>query len=374
LDKIRGMRTCIVLAALACVLARAQSPSAMPVDIRIPVSPIPFPSKGKLHYVYELDVSNFDRRGRTLTLSSVEVLSDRAKTLAKFGPDDLKQSLLQPGLAASADPRQLGGGRHAVLFLWVSVAESDPRPAALRHHVVVSIDGVAGDSAIECCQTGILPQNPLTIAPPLRGGGWLAGNGPANGSDHRRALLNVDARAYLAQRYAIDWIQFGKNGELATGKGEENRDYASYGAEVLAVGSGRITGIKDGIMENKPMSLAVPITLETVAGNFVTLDLGGGRYAHYAHLQPGSLRVKVGDRVKTGQVLGLLGNSGNSDAPHLHFQITDGPAFAASEGLPYLFRSFVEEGQGPDFKFQPAAPQTWRNQMPVDGMVVRFEN
>jgi murein DD-endopeptidase MepM/ murein hydrolase activator NlpD len=184
----------------------------------------------------------------------------------------------------------------------------------------------------------------------------------------------VDARAYLAQRYAIDWIQFGKNGELATGEGEENRDYASYGAEVLAVGSGRITGIKDGIMENKPMSLAVPITLETVAGNFVTLDLGGGRYAHYAHLQPGSLRVKVGDRVKTGQVLGLLGNSGNSDAPHLHFQITDGPAFAASEGLPYLFRSFVEEGQGPDFKFQPAAPQTWRNQMPVDGMVVRFEN
>ena len=153
------------------------------------------------------------------------------------------------------------------------------------------------------------------IAPPLRGGGWLAGNGPSNSSDHRKAFVNVDGRVYLAQRFAIDWIQFGKDGELGSGQGTENRDYFGYGAEVLAVASGRVIGLKDGIVENKPMSLAVPITLDTVTGNYVTLDLGNGRYAHYAHLQPGSLRVKVGDHVKTGQVLALLGNSGNSDSP-----------------------------------------------------------
>jgi murein DD-endopeptidase MepM/ murein hydrolase activator NlpD len=94
----------------------------------------------------------------------------------------------------------------------------------------------------------------------------------------------------------------------------------------------------------------------------------------YAHLQPGSMRVKLGDRVEPGQVLALLGNSGNSDAPHLHFQITDGPSVLASEGMPYLLPSFVEEGKGEDFKFKPASAATpWRNQLPVDGMVVRFQ-
>lgn len=79
--------------------------------------------------------------------------------------------------------------------------------------------------------------------------------------------------------------------------------------------------------------------------------------------------VSTGERVKPGQVRALLGNSGNSDAPHLHFQITDGPSMMASEGMPYLLRSFVEEGQGEDLKLKPAsAPTPWRNQLPVDGM------
>jgi hypothetical protein len=367
------MRVWLTVAGWMCSFAAAQAPLAVPVEIQIPVSPASFASKGKLHYVYEVHLANFDRRGRAVTLSSVEVLSDRGTQLAHFGAEDLKKDLMQPGLDAASDVRRLAAGRVAVLFLWVSIAEGDPRPANLQHRFVFTIEGVTGENTLECCRTQISRGDPLVIAPPLRGGGWLAGNGPSNASEHRRALLTLDGHAFLAQRFAIDWIQFGKNGELGTGKGTENRDYASYGAEVLAVASGRVVGIKDGIIENKPESLAVPITVETIAGNFVSLDLGNDRYAHYAHLQPGSLRVKVGDRVKPGQVLALLGNSGNSDAPHLHFQRTDGPSFLASEGVPYSLPSFVEEGEGPDFKFKPASsPTPWRNQLPVDGMVVRF--
>ncbi|HEV8415853.1 MAG TPA: M23 family metallopeptidase [Bryobacteraceae bacterium] len=368
------MRLFIAVAGLMCASVLAQSPSAVPVDIQIPISPTPFASKGKLHYVYEIHLTNLDRRGRALTLSRVEVLSDQGKPLATFGAGDLIKQLMQPGLAeGSPDLGRLGAGRRAVLFAWVSVGEGEPRPASLQHRFVIAIEGVAGDNTVECCQTAIPREGPLVIGQPLRGGGWLAGNGPSESSEHRRALLTVDGRVYLAQRFAIDWIQFGKNGELGSGRGTENRDYFGYGAEVLAVASGRVCGIKDGIPENKPESLAVPITLETIAGNYVCLDLGGGRYAHYAHLQPGSMRVKLGDRVEPGQVLALLGNSGNSDAPHLHFQITDGPSVLASEGMPYLLPSFVEEGKGEDFKFKPAsAPTPWRNQLPVDGMVVRF--
>src|SRR2546430_15909081 len=86
-------------------------------------------------------------------------------------------------------------------------------------------------------------------------------------------------------------------------------------------------------------SRAEPIRLETVVGNFVGSEVAKGRSAMYSHVQPGSLRVKVGDRVKRGQVIALLGNSGNSTEPHLHFHIVDAVASGTStlgaEGIPY---------------------------------------
>ena len=81
------------------------------------------------------------------------------------------------------------------------------------------------------------------------------------------------------------------------------------------------------------------------AGNHVVVDIGEGRFAFYAHMQPGSVRVKVGDKVKTGQVLGLLGNSGNTDSPHLHFHVMDGPSPLVSNGLPFVFNSFTGQGR-----------------------------
>ena len=64
----------------------------------------------------------------------------------------------------------------------------------------------------------------------------------------------------------------------------------------------------------------------------------------WAHLQPGSVRVKVGDHVKRGQVLGLVGNSGNSSEPHLHFHVTDAASTLGAEGIPYAFPAFEVRG------------------------------
>src|SRR6185312_11880998 len=97
------MRVFIAILGLMCASAQAQTPSAVPVDIQIPVSPTPFASKGKLHYVYEIHLANLDRRGRAITLSSVEVLGDGEKQLAKFAAEDLTKSLMQPGLAQGSD-------------------------------------------------------------------------------------------------------------------------------------------------------------------------------------------------------------------------------------------------------------------------------
>jgi murein DD-endopeptidase MepM/ murein hydrolase activator NlpD len=111
----------------------------------------------------------------------------------------------------------------------------------------------------------------------------------------------------------------------------------------------------------------------------VVLDLGNGRYAFYAHLQPGSLRVKPGDRLRRGQMLGLLGNSGNSDAPHLHFHISNGNSLA-SEGMPYGFDSFEVLGTTDVDQiftdgWKPATgtkPQIRVREIPSENEVVRF--
>jgi murein DD-endopeptidase MepM/ murein hydrolase activator NlpD len=110
---------------------------------------------------------------------------------------------------------------------------------------------------------------------------------------------------------------------------------------------------------------AVPISFATVAGNTITLDLGGGQFAYYLHLQPGSLRVRTGDRVRRGQVLARIGNSGDAREPHLHFQITDSSTLLAGEGVPYLIDHYRVESAD-------AAQRVRRLELPLDGAVLDF--
>ena len=75
-----------------------------------------------------------------------------------------------------------------------------------------------------------------------------------------------------------------------------------------------------------------------IAGNFVMIDHENGEYSLYAHLQPGSVRVRTGERIAAGAQLGKLGSSGNSTEPHLHFQVCDAPDPLACAGIPVQFR------------------------------------
>lgn len=111
------------------------------------------------------------------------------------------------------------------------------------------------------------------------------------------------------------------------------------------------------------------------------LDLGRNTVVFYAHLQPHSLTVKVGDRVRAGQVLGRLGNSGSTTAPHLHLHVADTLLLEQSEGLPFVFRLFevlgkttAERAVGADSAGGPVnfAPKRRERELPLDGAVVRF--
>jgi murein DD-endopeptidase MepM/ murein hydrolase activator NlpD len=77
----------------------------------------------------------------------------------------------------------------------------------------------------------------------------------------------------------------------------------------------------------------------------VIIDMGSGYYAMYAHFAPGSVQLHVGDYVRQGQKLGLLGNTGNSSAPHLHFQVMDRPSSLDDTSLPFEFDRMHLEGR-----------------------------
>jgi len=374
----------VLLLHFSIALAKAQTHSAVPVDLEIPIAPTPVKADGKIHLVYELHITNFDKPARDLTLTSVEVLGDGQDTapLSRLVGEDLTKQMSRPGAGQKlSDKRRIGGGMRAVLFMWVTVDSAAAVPRALRHRLAFAIEKVNGERTVEGAFVEVRRNAPFIIGAPLRGEGWMAANGPSNraGNEHRRAINTVDGRARIAQRFAIDWIKFGPNGQLWSGGVEKNANWFGYGAEILAVANAVVAAVNDGVPENKPDtdSKAVPISLETIGGNYVILDLGHNRYAAYMHMQPGKIRVKEGDKVRRGDVLGLVGNSGNSDGPHLHFQICDANSPLGSEGLPFVFESFEKLGQGAindnGASWRPIGNvEERRMETPLENVVVRF--
>ena len=134
-------------------------------------------------------------------------------------------------------------------------------------------------------------------------------------------------------------------GRLFDGPLDQLSSYPYFGDEVHSATAGKVVGVVDNIPNTPAGAFPPAITAERAGGNHVVVAFGGGHYAFYAHLQPGTVRVKVGQKVKVGQTLGLLGNSGNSNAPHLHFHVMDSPHPLASNGMPYRFTNFSVEGE-----------------------------
>lgn len=326
--------------------ALAEPMREMPLELTVPSAPALVRADGKTHLVYELHMTNFDPRGRDLKVIRLEVATEAgAKPLLTLEGDALAGVMLQPGKRDAADKTVLAGGIRGVAFLWVDLDEGAPVPASLIHRV--TIQGETGEKTMEGGRTPVKSAAKLVLGPPLRGAGWLAAVGPSNVSGHRRTFITLDGRPRIAQRFAIDFARLAQDGMPFQGDPAKNESWLGYGQDVLAVADAVVASVNDGVPENTPLApeRAVKIDVFNAGGNYVILDLGEGRYAFYAHLQPGSLKVKPGDHVKKGQVLALLGDSGNSDAPHLHFHVADADSPLGSEGQPYVFESFEIEGR-----------------------------
>jgi murein DD-endopeptidase len=110
----------------------------------------------------------------------------------------------------------------------------------------------------------------------------------------------------------------------------------------------------------------------------VSLDLGGGRFAVYEHLKPGSVRVRLGDRVRRGEVVGQVGFTGDSTGPHLHLHVGDTAAPLAAEGRPFVFARFEVLGRYPEIaamgktRWQADGAGVRQNERPGPNVLVDF--
>ena len=147
-----------------------------------------------------------------------------------------------------------------------------------------------------------------------------------------------------AEQFAIDFVKLNPQGKPYWGDQKDNVSYFGYGLNIRSVSGGRVIETLDGMPNQIPGHLVPPSDASLYAGNHVVVEIGPGKYAFYAHLAPGSVKVKKGDHVAASQILGKLGNSGNSDAPHLHFQITDSTSIFNANGLPFVFRQMGYQG------------------------------
>ena len=347
------------------VNARGHVETAAPLTVSIPIPPTPADVGGSRRLFYEFRLASFAQDpGRIGELTVFD--RGTGAVLNDYTGDALTGRMARPG--AKEDDKDLAtipSGGVATIFMETTLPPHMTAPPDLGWRLDFHKAGKIDPAKLAALQPpiegplAISEASPIEIGFPLSPGDWVAANGPSNTSIHRRSLQVVDGKARIAQRLAIDWVKLGPDGRLFHGDKAKNASWYGFGTPVLAVADATVSAAHDGVPENEPSDQrAVPITLETVGGNYLILDLGAGRYAFYAHLQPGSARVKVGDRVRRGQVLALLGNTGNSDAPHLHFHIADANSLLGAEGLPYSFVAYQTLGKA-TFD-QITAPAGWK--------------
>lgn len=331
------------------------------LEIRTPQAPAVFASDGRHYLLYELHLHNFS--DQALPLRGLEIANpDNGALLAQLKQAQLQERLRLSGGEGEGDASGLAAGRGAVAFLCLAF-DTAAVPLRLRHRVL--FDGGYADSPA----VGTRGSRLLVLGSPLAGANWTADNGPSLDSHHRTGVFVAGGLARNARRYAIDWKKY-QAGASYGGDARDVHAYYAYGEQVLAVADGVVIAARNDMPDNIPRTQdgftpAVPITMENIAGNLVVIELGDGQYAQYAHLQPGSVRVKAGDRVRRGQPIARIGNSGDARVPHLHFQVADAPDFLASEGVPYLLGQFrIKRADG--------RWETRKREFPPDGAVIDF--
>jgi hypothetical protein len=356
---------------------------------------------GKVHLAYELLVTN--ATALPVRIDDVEVRDGRThRPLLTLTGAALRAALTTAAGSAgdeeTIDPSRPGSvilASSATWVVWLDIALTrlSAVPAQLEHRAVgvIVVPGGASplpfDSLVGKVDTS--RRAATVLSPPVPGGIWYMSEGCCtDDTHHRRGLAPINGQLSVPQRFAIDFFRLDAQHRTWIGDPSKVASYLSYQQPVIASAPGTIVASLDGL----PNSTALPNPpkpppIEQTVGNDVIEQIGPGLYILYAHLDPGSVKVHVGQQVRRGQLLGLIGTSGNSTTPHLHFQILTTPTFFPSDSVPYVFDKFTLPGRITErlwddnlglqptgaLPFEAASPVTQRrNEMPLDRSVVQF--
>lgn len=139
------------------------------------------------------------------------------------------------------------------------------------------------------------------------------------------------------QKFAFDFLGADETGKTRKGNDNTNEDYFAFGREIISPADGNVTDVINGVRDNVPGSM----NPYSAVGNAVIIQHRENEFSVLAHLKLDSIKVKVGDKVTRGHLIGLCGNSGNSSEPHLHYHLQNTPIIQDGTGIKCLFHKIT---------------------------------
>lgn len=208
------------------------------------------------------------------------------------------------------------------------------RRVPIASNVLVAIGSVL--LAVQLAGIGTPPDDPVAVDLPLSGDWAMLAGGRSALLSHHHLLPSVSN--------AVDFVRL-VDGRGYRGDAKRADSWHGFGEPVLAPADGTVVRVLDGQPDEPVGAIGQTLGQE---GNHIVVEIGARRYAVLAHLRQGSVRVRPGDRVRRGQQIAAVGDSGNSLAPHLHFHIQDHPDSGDQvRTLPVVFRDVVlTRGEG----------------------------
>jgi hypothetical protein len=261
--------------------------------------------------------------------SPADIGSDFDKTMEDFFPLEKRKPFFENLLAQYGKIQKLDEPRMAQPGQAIFAAHCE------RGVLDITIwlddnDKVVGLSFLPHKPVMTVPEkNETNLSLPFKGN-WLI----AWGGDTKELNQHHDTPN---QKYAFDFLGVDEQGKTRKGEAQVNEDYFAFGRQVLAPADGNVTDVITGVRDNVPGSMNPYSAL----GNAVFIQHSAYEVSILAHLKFGSVKVKVGDKVKRGQLIGLCGNSGNSSEPHLHYHLQNTPIIQDGTGIKCYFREVM---------------------------------
>ncbi len=348
------------------------------LEMRVNIVPEVTTLSGKPSVSYELYMTSFS--ADTLYLDRLNVFNGADSTLL-FSVEE-KNWNSKAGLIGnvSKDRNKLLPGQSMIVYLDFVLPKKN---GSLYHELELAVRSRTGSQthSLKGAAVAFTTTPVIVLGAPLKGGPWAAVYSADWERGHRRVIYTMYGKARIPGRYAIDFILLNDQGHFAKGNDDEIRNWFGYAAAVLAVTDGIVLSTRNDFPESATLRNHVEATADNAAGNYISIDIGNGKVVFYEHLQPGSVNVKPGQRVKKGEVIAALGFTGQTTGPHLHFHVADANATLGAEGLSFEFEkfnqlgtylNFEEFGRSPWSAEKSATRFLIKNERPAPNSVIRF--